>query len=350
MSLMAEVTKERRSRRRNDRRFRPVVDPGSFGSVLLEGRQMLSGGVSLGLDAGPKAAHAIALAARASRHAAKVAHAPKRLTPAQEVNAQYTAFVAAFNQQLNFYIQSLTQQSSGSVTVSTTLSSAYAPPSPLIEVDDASVFGPPGFFNPNIVATATLGTAPPLGQFTLTGSSGNTLTINVAASSPISLPEGTLLTASVSTSAQSAAASIFPSYITNSTTQLAINLVKYFNSLPIRLPKENAPPHTPVQRGAIQKFVFQSIASGMSNSLQQLLLAIPLPTTAGADLSIYMSTVNSAVALSLQTVTGGIQQIYAGKLLISATPPANRLGETFNTGTSSSSSTSTTTGSSSTAA
>lgn len=149
--------------------------------------------------------------------------------------------------------------------------------------------------------------------------------------------------------------SIFPSYITNSTTQLAITLVRYFNNIPIELPKENAPPHTPVQRGAIQKYVYQTIASSMATSLQQLLLAIPLPTTPGADLDIYMAAATTAVQLSQQQLNTGIQQIYARKLLISATPPANRLGETFNTGTSSSTSSSSTTsstgtGSSSTAA
>jgi hypothetical protein len=337
MSFMADLTDQRRIRRRTNREFRPTVDPSSQGSASLEVRELLSGGVSLGVDAGPAAAQVHVPAA----HRAKASHPPKRLTPAQAINAQYTAFLAAFNQQLNFYVESLSEQSTGSVNVSTALSAAYAPPSPLIEVNDASVFGPAGMFPTPIVATATLGAAPPLGQFTLNGSTGNTLTINVAQSSAISLPAGTILSASVPTSAQTSAATIFPSYIINSTTQLAISLVKYFNNIPIRLPKENAPPHTPVQRGAIQKFVYQSIASMLPTSLRELLLAVPLPTTPGADLNIYMASVNSAVALSHQTVTGGIQQIYAGKLLIPATSPANRLGETFNTGTSSSSSTST---------
>ena len=60
-----------------------------------------------------------------------------------------------------------------------------------------------------------------------------------------------------------------------------------------------------------------------------------------------MATVNSAVAQSRQQVLSGMQQIYAGKLLISANAPANRLGESFNSsstgGTSSAVGTSSTT-------
>ena len=87
---------------------------------------------------------------------------------------------------------------------------------------------------------------------------------------------------------------------------MAIDLVQYFNSLPLKLPYFNTPPHTPNNRGAIQKYVYDSVAgSGSSStsttgtssaqgisafpgvgatSLQQLLLAIPLPTTTGSDL------------------------------------------------------------------
>jgi hypothetical protein len=92
-------------------------------------------------------------------------------------------------------------------------------------------------------------------------------------------------------------------------------------------------PHTPNQRGAIQKYVYEQIAgSGLTSpSLQQLLLAIPLPTTAGADLTIYNAAVASAVEQSRQQVLGGVSQIYAGHLKISAPAPANRLGISANT-------------------
>ena len=124
-----------------------------------------------------------------------------------------------------------------------------------------------------MTATAVLGAAT-LGTVYLTGSSGSSLIINPTLSTATTLPTGTVLAANGPTSAQSSAQSIFPSYITNSTIQMGMNLVEYFNSLPIKLPPENAPPHTPVQRGAIQAYVYQNIAGSISTSLQQLLLAI----------------------------------------------------------------------------
>jgi hypothetical protein len=93
----------------------------------------------------------------------------------------------------------------------------------------------------------------------------------------------------------SSAASIFPSFITNRTNQMAIDLVQYFNGLPLKLPYFNAPPHTPNSRGAIQNYVYGSVAGGGTTSLLQSVLAIPLPTTAGSDLQIYNVTVASAI-------------------------------------------------------
>ena len=186
----------------------------------------------------------------------------------------------------------------------------------------------------------------------------------------MTLPVNTVLTASIFSNAQTSAATIFPTYVIDSTIEMAINLVKYFNSLPIKLPAENAPPHTPVQRGAIQGYVYDSIAAVSTSSLyqytdgtvppslQQLLLQIPLPTTPGSDLEIYKEAVMSAIAESHQQLNDGITQIFNRSLLVSAQPPANRLGENFNSSsggssstgssTSSTGSTSSTSGSSST--
>ncbi len=73
-------------------------------------------------------------------------------------------------------------------------------------------------------------------------------------------------------------------------------------------------------------------------SLQQLLLEIPLPTTAGSDLQIYKAAVMSAIAESHQQLNDAITQIFNRSLLVSAQPPANRLGENFNSSTGSSTS------------
>lgn len=265
----------------------------------------------------------------------------QRLTPIQKINAEYNMFLTGFNQQLNSYIASLNETSTNTTTVSAMVTTAYTPPSttPLppssfIEVDDASVFGSSPFPSPGLLATATyLGVE--VGQLLLTGSSGNTLFVNPSGSSSPVLPVGTVLTATVPVSAANSAASIFPSYITSSTAQMATSLVQYFNNLPVKLPHKNGPPHTPIQNGAIQQYVYESIAGSgkMVTSLEQSLLAIPLPATPGSDLSIYQATVNTVVAQSRQQVLSGIEQIYAGNLLISATAPANRLGQSFAGGT-----------------
>jgi len=311
-----------------------MIDEANAGSAPLDQRLLLSGVGKLGLHPEHSAARVEVLATRASHHAKAGQAHYQRLTPTEKINAEYNAFLTAFNQQLNSYVASLNQSSTGTTTVSAIVTAPYAAGSPVIEVDDASVFGPAGTFSTPVVASATIGSAPPIGHFTLTGSSGNSLTVNTADSSSIPMAMGTVLTATVPVSAASSASSIFPSYITNSTVQMATSLVEYFNNLPLKLPQQNGPPHTPIQRGAIQKYVYMSIAGQGTTflSLQKTLLAISLPTTPGSDLSIYMAAVNSAVAQSRLQVLSGIEQIYAGKLLISANAPANRLGEIFNTG------------------
>jgi len=326
-----------------------MLDHASEGVLALESRLLLSASSVASLHAARLDHHLEVTAARPIHHSA-ASKLPRRLTPAQQINAQYAAFTAAFDAVLAAYVQSINEQSTNTVSVSTTVTTAYTSPDSTITVADASVFGPEGMYSSSVKATATLGTVE-LGTFTLVGSSGNQLIINVGSSSAINLPVGTVIAANVSTSAQSSAATIFPSYVTSSTTLLATNLVIYFNGLPIKLPKKNTPPHTPVQNGAIQSFVYQSIAGASATSLQQSLLAITLPTTPGSDLQIYMAAANATIAESRQYVLNGITEIYNRNLLVNGQSPANRLGESFNssggssTGSSSSSSTSSATGS-----
>jgi uncharacterized membrane protein YgcG len=341
------VLSRRGQRRRTDRQCRPVLDHWTGGSFALEPRLLLNA-TAVGR------ANANAVSRRddhseaSSSHHAKASHPTKRLTPTQEINAQYAAFTAAFNNVLTSYVQSINEQSTGFVSVSTTVTGNYTvPPLPsIIAVADASVFGPEGDYGSAVMATALLGSAT-LGTVSITGSSGNNLIISPSAGTAISLPQGAVLSANVPTSAQSSAVSIFPSYITNSTIQMGMNLVRYFNSLPIKLPPENAPPHTPVQRGAIQAYVYQNIAGSISTSLQQLLLAITLPTTPGSDLQIYQAAVDSAITASNQQILDGVREIFNRTLLINAPAPANRLGEDFNSSSGSSTGSSTSTSSSS---
>jgi hypothetical protein len=351
------MSRPRRCRhRRIDRRARPTLAAGGLeGFIPLEPRLLLSSSNQPGATVAQ-----IKHMARAAAHHVKAAHPHKRLTPAQEINAQYAAFTAGFAKVFNDYVDSINQQNTNEVSVQATVTAVYTPPAAVIQVDNAAVFGPEGSFNPEVNANAVIGTVS-LGGFTFSGSSANLLIVDTTQSANVELPVGTVLTAQVPTSAQSSASSIFPSYITDSTILMAIKLVRYFNKLPIKLPSENAPPHTPVQRGAIQTFVYDSIASikGTSlyqytngnspPSLQQLLLAIPLPTTTGSDLQIYKASVLSAITESHQQLKDAITQIFNRSLLVSAQPPANRLGETFNsnTGSSTTGSSSSTSGSSS---
>ena len=283
-----------------------------------------------------------------AKHGASTSHGTGRLTPIEKIDQQYANFTTGFNNVLDSYVQSINEQSTGLVSVNTTVEGNYStPPLPsTILVADAAVFGPEGDYTNPVTATAVLGSAT-LGTVYITGSSGNYLIITPAQGTATTLPTGTVLSASVSTSAQSSAQSIFPSYITNSTIQMGMNLVEYFNNLPIKLPPKNAPPHTPIQRGAIQSYVYQSIAGSQANSLQQLLLAMTLPTTTGSDLQIYQAAVDSAIAASNQQVVDGVRQIFNRTLLVNALAPANRLGEDFNSSSGSSTGSSTSTSSSS---
>jgi hypothetical protein len=255
---------------------------------------------------------------------------PPRPTPAAEINAQYDAFLADFRTVEQAYIESINSQSANTVSVSAKLTAPYAVTSTLLQVDNASVFGPDGAFGTPVTAFATVNNIP-VGTFVLTGRSGNTLILDPAQLPPVSLNPGVVLVANVPATSQTSASAIFPSFITNRAAEMAINLVTYFNSLPLRLPRFNAPPHTPNQRGAIQAYVYQQVAGGSATSLQGSLLAITLPTTAGSDLKIYDAAVAAAVAQSRQRTLNGVNQVYAGKLQIPAPAPANRLGINFNT-------------------
>jgi hypothetical protein len=211
------------------------------------------------------------------------------------------------------------------------VTSAYTAGSVQIQVDNASVFGPNGTFTSPVSATASVGGVT-VGTFSLTGRSGNLLLVNTAQSSLINLNPGVVLSASVATTAASSAGTIFPRYINARAQEMALNLVVYFNTFPIKLPTFNAPPHTPTQRGAIQSFVYQQVAGGSATSLVGSLQAIPLATTTSSDLTIYNQTVLAAVEQSRLRVLSGVNQIFAGKLRVAAPQPANRLG-TFPTTT-----------------
>jgi hypothetical protein len=319
-----------RSPRRNLHRFRPNLAMPGAGAMVLESLWLLSAGSIAGDLARHPAVHVGHPAAGASQRA----HAPnpnRRIPPAQEIITQYKEFLQAFRAVEESYVESINEGSTGMVPVSATVTAPYAAGSPVILVNNAAVFGPSGTFNPAVTATATVGSVT-IGQLLLTGSAGNQLIVNPSAFPAIPLNPGTVLSATVPVSAQSSAAAIFPSYITASTTQLAVKLVRYFNTLPFKLPRKFAFPHQDPEAGALQQFVFQQVAGG-GTSLQRVLTGLTLPTTPGPDLQIYDAAVNTAVQSSLLQVLDGVNQIFAGKFQVVPPNLKNPNGTTTSTGT-----------------
>ncbi len=322
-------------RRRETVRFRPIIDPAGEGGTVLDCRLLLSADAIKGVHASPHGVHARPLAHHATRSASTSA-ASSRTTPAQQINKQYEIFIQNFQTVEAAYVQSLNQQSSGTVAVSTTLTAPYLAGSAAMQVQDAAVFGPEGTYSTPVTATALVGSVP-VGTFTLIGSSGNVLAINTTQSSAVSLGTGTILTAQVTSSASTSAGTIFPSYITASTQQLAVNLVSYFNNLPIKLPRKFAFPHQRQSKGAIQQYVYQVAVGTSPTSLEQSLLAVPLPLTPGGDLQIYDDTIATDVNASRLRMLNGVEQIFANKLPII---PQGTTGFNSTSGTGTSSSTS----------
>lgn len=331
------VMREIRPRRRRSRRFRPHVDLAGGGSAPLELRLLL--------NAAPMAAH--------HPHRAHHAAHPKgsgRVTPAQEINKQYNQFYAAFQQVEADYVGSLNQQSSNTVNVTTTVTANYSAGSATMQVADAGVFGTQGTYSSPVTATAFVGSVP-VGTFTFSGSSGNQLIVSGSNPAGLAVNSGTTLNGQATATAASSAQSIFPTYITISTQQLAVNLVAYFNSLPFKLPRMYAPPHQSQRSGAIQQYVYQLVAGGQATSLQRTLSTISLPATPGSDLQIYDAAVKMALDASKTQMLSGVQQIFAGKLPvvpINGSSSSNS-GTTSGSSSTASGSSSTTSGSGSTA-
>lgn len=258
------------------------------------------------------------------------------------INREYAAFLADFRRIEQAYIAALNDQAAGTTTVSANLVQPYISGGSQAVVDNASVFGPNGAFSAPVTAAVTVSGIANGAYLTLVGRSSNTLVVDPTSSSAVSLtPPNVALTASVPATSQTSAAALFPTFVVNRANQMAINLVIYFNGLPQKLPYFNAPPRTPNQRGAIQNYVYSSIAGGSATDLVGALNSIPLPTTAGADLQIYDASVASAVEQSRLQVQNGVTQVFSGRLKVPIEAPNNRLGISANSGASASTTTTT---------
>ncbi len=322
------------SRRHKVNRFRPAVDLASDGATVLDRRLMLSADSARAAHAAHRAGHV-----EASSHSRKHSAAAKRVTPAEEINNQYAQFSAAFQTAVVSYTGTLNQSSTGTVSVVTSLTAPYTAGTASMVVNNAAVFGPEGTYPDVVDATAFVGNVS-VGQVAILGSSGNTLAIQTSGTTTPSLAAGTALTALVPTSASNSAATIFPSFITANSQQLAVKLVSYFNSLPFKLPRMFAFPHQDARSGALQQYVFQIVAGAASTSLEQTLIAVTLPQTPGGDLQIYQSAVAYAINASRLQMLDGVQQIFSGKLQVVPTSLSSN-SSTSSAGTSSTSTTGT---------
>ena len=214
--------------------FGPRSSPSTAQSCWID--ELLLSGIS------PDAVHAAHHGGQVqARSHPKKSHASVRVTPAQEINKLYAQFLAMFRLVEQSYVQTLSNQFDHPGARQHDIDRALSAGSASIQVANPAVFGPEGAFAAPIIATAVIGA--PVGTFSLIGSNSTQVAVNTASSSAVSLSNGTLLTASVPTTNTTSAGAIFPSYISASTQQLAVQLVAYFNSLPFKLPRMFAFPH-----------------------------------------------------------------------------------------------------------
>lgn len=244
---------------------------------------------------------------------------PVHQTPAVVIEQQYAAFAADFATAARAYLNTLAAGSQGgTVTVSTTLTAPYTPNSGVMAVADPTVFGSPTPAAP-IVITALVDGAP-MNSYQVTGVIGNVLTgvssLGGLVHNP-ALPAGAVLQAQVTIPASPGAvadvAGQFQVYIAERTLQLSQELVTAFNRMPIRLPKLPGPYHTHRPPTAIQTFLANQIAGPSPTSLLQQLLALPLPTTTGSAVDLYIASASTVIASSEQQVREGVRLLFAGR-------------------------------------
>ena len=210
-------------------------------------------------------------------------------------------FLADFAQVEAAYVESIVNGQTSTTTVTATVTAPYTLSlPPRSQVDNAAVFGANGVFATPINANASLGGIPLGATYVLTGRSGNTLTVNTATLEQFQPAGRDHAHGHGPEQEPDERRDDLPQLPHQPHPEMAISLVNYFNSLPLKLPYFNAPPRTRNQRGAIQNYVYNQVAGiGLTTpSLQQTLLAITLPTTSGPDLNIY----NAVVALRHRAV------------------------------------------------
>lgn len=280
-------------------RFRPTVGP-------LEPR--------LVLDAGPRpAARVAALTARSPRPAA-------RMPLVDFINDQYAAFADQFRQAEGLYLDALASQSTGTQTVTATLTQPYLPGGGVLTVDNGAVFGSPSAASPLPLTAAVNGQTVQLLQ--ATGRTGNTLT-GVAAFDPatgaftspgVALPAGsTQLSASVPSTGAATAAGLFSTFVLYRAQAMAQQIVSYLNRLPIKLPRVPGLPRQPGPRNALQLYTTSALLGSAPNSLVSSLLSVPLPADTGSSLILYDAATQSILDQSRLALLEGMRLLFANR-------------------------------------
>ena len=264
----------------------------------------------------------------------KTGHAASsRVTPAQEINNQYAQFLAAFQTVGESYVQSLNESSTGTTTVSATLTAPYLAGTASMQVNDAAVFGPAGIFATPITATAG-GHRPrrpvrpdrQLGKYRrrqpdpfergLAGQRhradgpGDHLRIEQRRRDP-------------------------PQLYHQQLAQLAVKLVTYFNSLPFKLPRMFALPHQEADRRPPAVCL-----PGRGGCLSQQPRAQPsryrFPRQPGATFRSITPPSTRRSRHRASRCSSGVEQIFAHKLQV---VPSSTLNSSTSTGGTSSTST-----------
>src|SRR5262249_28749779 len=149
-------------------RFRPAIALSGDGAVVLDRRLLPSVAAARGAHAREHAAR-VRPPAHLAAHANQTHNSTGRVTPAQEINKAYAQFRTNFQAVEVSYVQTLSQQSSSTLPVSTTLTAPYLAGSASMQVQDPAVFGTPSPSAP-VSATAIVGGVG-VGTFSLIGSS-----------------------------------------------------------------------------------------------------------------------------------------------------------------------------------
>ena len=247
-------------------------------------------------------------------------------TPDAVIDQQYASYQADIAQAANLYLTNLEAGAAQSQSVTLTLTAPYAPGSGLFAVDQID-FPAPSATSPIQVAAIVPGVSPRLYQ--VTGASGDFLT-GVQPFNPTSggfggegatdtpLLAGTLLEAQVAfdSAVVSDVANQYLNYVSQRTLTLSRDLVSYFNRLPIRLPRVPGAYHMPRPETAIQLYLANQIAGQGPQLLLQQMLNLPLPTSTGSAVDLYIASASTIISGSQQQVREGVRLLFAGRSVL----------------------------------